>query len=497
MRTDPKPTPVVTTSAGKLQGEIVDGVHRFLGIPYAEPPFGQHRWLAPVHRSRWQGTLPATRYGAICPQTGGIGLNLPEEGDDCLNLNVWTPDPSSQGLPVMVWAHGGGQISGSGANSLYDGTHFANDGVVLVTCNRRLGAEGYLYLEELFGDNVGPGNLGIQDMICVLEWVAGNIHKFGGDPGNVTLFGESGGGAATQAVVATPGSEGLINRVIPQSGGHAAQRTDTATEIARTVLDAFKVKPGDIESLRKIPWSKFVELYSSLEKVENVGQPQIYLPVINGHMPIHPVDAVQAGRGLDVDYLIGTCRDEANLFSALIPDMQGSIFHQRAEKVVDVAEVSWDQVMSTYSKARLDKDAEDVFNAVLGDMWFRVPGIRIAEEHAKLASASTFMYLFEWESPLIGAAHALDIMVFGNGIPFSVLAGFSDYEKTALFMRKAWTRFAAEGDPSTPQHAWPSYKNQRTTMSINEQPTALEDPFKSEFGILQKVIAANWQTAGL
>ena len=189
------PTPIITTQPGKLQGEIIDGVHRFLGIPYAEPPFGERRWLSPTRRACWDGVMPARHYGAVCPQTGGgIRIGAPYEGEDCLNLNVWTPDPTSGGLPVMVWAHGGGQISGSGADN--DGIHFAKEGVVIVTCNRRLGAEGYLYLEELFGDNVGPGNLGIQDLILVLEWVAENIQQFVGDPANVTLFGASGGAVA-------------------------------------------------------------------------------------------------------------------------------------------------------------------------------------------------------------------------------------------------------------------------------------------------------------
>ncbi|MCE2461865.1 MAG: carboxylesterase/lipase family protein [Pseudomonadales bacterium] len=497
MKSEAAPTPAIATRSGRLQGEVVDGVHRFLGIPYAEPPFGPRRWLSPTHRSRWEGVMPATRYGAICPQTGGNIDGSPAEGEDCLNLNVWTPDPSTQGLPVMVWAHGGGQVSGSGASSLNDGTHFAKAGVVLLTCNRRLGAEGYLYLEEHFGDGTGPGNLGIQDLICVLEWVAENIRHFGGDPDNVTLFGESGGGAATQAVVATPGAEGLLHRAIVQSGGHAAQRADTANEVARHVLDMLAIKPGDIDTLRQVPWAKLVGLYGSLQQLDGVGQPQVYLPVIGEHMPHHPVDAPFEGMGLDVDCLIGTCRDEMGLFGASLPGLEGSVLHQRAKRVVDAAGVSWDEVMSGYEDARPNLDRDAIFSAILGDMWFRVPSIRIAEGHARHASANTFMYLFEWESPLRGATHALDIMVFGNGLPFAMLAGDADHERTATYMRDAWRRFAAEGSPSLPGYAWPSYGDRRETMSISESPTVLEDPYKSEFALLRKVITSNWQRLGL
>ncbi|MDA0791357.1 MAG: carboxylesterase family protein [Proteobacteria bacterium] len=495
---DPLPTPVISTSSGKLRGEVVDGVHRFLGIPYAEPPFGKNRWLSPAHRSRWDGILPATHYGAICPQTGGIKTGLPDEGEDCLNLNVWTPDPTSSGLPVMVWAHGGGQTSGTGSSSIYDGTHFARDGVVLVTCNRRLGAEGYLYLEPLFGNHVGPGNLGIQDLIAVLEWVAENIRNFGGDPSNVTLFGESGGGAATQAVVATRGSQGLVHRVIVQSGGHAAQRADTATAVTRHMLGALDIKPGDIDALRQVPWSRLVDLYDSLQSLEaELGQPQIYLPVINEHMPHHPVDAPYEGIGLDVDYLIGTCRDEANLFSALMPTMQDSVFHRRAKQVVDASGLTWDDVIARYRSLRPDLDDEAVFNAVLGDLWFRVPAVRIAQGHARFGQGNTHMYLFEWESPFIGAAHALDVMVFGNGLPFAVLAGFSEYQQTADFMRKAWVRFAHEGSPTLPAHSWPAYMPLMKTMSINQTPTVIQQAFQPEFALFEKVMAANWKAAGL
>ena len=491
-------TPIIKTSAGHLQGEVLGSVHRFLGIPYADPPFGQLRWKSPVHRTAWKGVLNATEFGAVCPQTGGIRAGLPDEGEDCLNLNVWTPDLSNTAnLPVMVWLHGGGQVSGSGASGLYDGTHFASDGVVLVTCNRRLGAEGYLYLEEVFGEGVGPGNLGIQDVICVLEWVAENINQFGGNPDNVTLFGESGGGAATQSVIATPGSEGLVRRAIIQSGGHAAQRVETASEIAQQTLKHLSIRSGDLNALRQTSWAQFVGAYEMLQQLENVGQPQVYLPVLNHHMPIHPVDAPFKGKGLDVDYLIGTCRDEANFFSMLLPEMEGSVFHQRATKVIESAGLSWQQVSELYARGRPRSKPGEIFNAILGDMWFRIPAIRIAEGHARHASASTYMYLFEWESPLIGAAHAMDLMVFGNGLPIPGMTALPGYEETAKLMRRAWISFATSGKPSTPELEWASYGVQRSTMSLNEQPKLLVDPYGGEIGLFEKIIQQTWDTLGL
>ena len=264
-------TPVIDAPAGKLQGDTVNGIHRFLGIPYAEPPFGELRWRAPVPRPRWAGVLAATRYGAICPQTsGGPRPGSPDRGEDCLNLNVWTPDPTTKGMPVMVWVHDGGQVSGSGADN--DGTHFAEEGVVLVTCNRQLGAKGFLYLEELFGDDFGPGNLGIQDLIEVLNWVARNIRHFGGDP----------------------------------------------------------------------------------------------------------ADAAHAGLGLELDYLIGCCRDELNLFDALLSGM----IEPRARHMAETAGLPWHEVVCGYRAARPNLDDAERFNAIVGDLWFRVPAVRLAQGHA-------------------------------------------------------------------------------------------------------------------
>ncbi len=494
----PQPTrsAVVAAPAGKLQGHIVAGVHQFLGIPYAQPPFGERRWRAPVRRDPWSGVMQATGYGQICPQTGGMASAALLEGEDCLNLNIWTPDPGARDLPVMVWAHGGGQISGSGANALYDGGHFAREGVVLVTCNRRLGAEGFLYLEELFGDGVGPGNLGMQDLICVLQWVADNIQAFGGNPNNVTLFGESGGSAATQAAIATPGCAGLVHKAILQSGGHAVQRPVTATAIARHVTNQLNVQRGDLDALRQVPWQQFVDLYPDLDARVEWAQPQIYLPVLNEHMPVHPVDAPHYGIGLDIDYLIGTCRDEGNLFSLLL-DLQGSQFDRRAQQVVAVAGARWSEVLVRYQELRPELDAQECFNVAVGDMWFRVPSLRIAEGHQRYSGQSTYLYLFEWSSPFIGAAHALDLMVFGNGLPLPFLAGFTDYDKTAEFMRKAWVAFAASGSPEVAGQAWPSYGQRQATLSINQSASLLDQSYRQQFPMLESVINTDWQAAGL
>ncbi len=490
--------PVLKLPKGQLRGQIFNGVHRFLGIPYAEAPFGQNRFIAPVSRRPWEGTFNADRYGLICPQTGqGVGIDSFQEGEDCLNLNVWTPDPGVKGLPVMVWAHGGGQISGTGASSFYDGTHFAKEGAVLVTNNRRLGAEGYLYLPELFGEGIGPGNLGILDQIEVLRWVQENIETFGGDPNNVTLFGESGGGATTQAVVATTESKGLLHRVIPQSGGHAAQRPDTANQLTRIALEKLGIEPGDLESLRALHWSELPKIYDTLQ-IPELGRPQTYLPVIGESMPVHPVDAPYQGLGLELDYLIGTCRDEANLFTALGIDLENSPFGQRTETLIEAGNANQADLIEAYRTARPELDESDAKGALVGDAWFRVPSIRIAEGHSQFSSARTFMYLFTWESPLLGATHALDLAVFGNGMAFPGIGGFKSSEKVGSIMRKAWVNFARNGDPSVHGFDWPEYESQhRYTVSINEALSLLNDPYRRQRAAFGEVFTMNWHDKGI
>ena len=205
-----------------------------------------------------------------------------------------------------------------------------------------------------------------------------NITRFGGNQSNVTLFGESGGGAATQAVIATPGSKGLVHRVIPQSESHSAQRTEKATEVARRIINQLNIRPGDIDALRRVQWQTFVDVYETLDE-EHLGSPQIYLPVINRHMPVHPVDAAHHGIGLEIDYLIGTCRDEANFFPAIMPSMVDSIFHRRALQIIESIGLSWEEILVLYARSLPHLDHDDIFNRVVGDMWFRIPAMRIVE----------------------------------------------------------------------------------------------------------------------
>src|SRR5215207_604265 len=244
----------VRTPAGTVRGRVRDGVHAFLGIPYAAPPFGPRRFAAPQPAEPWDGVRDALDYGPTVPKpayTPPYDVLLREPvipGADCLNLNVWTPDPGHAGLPVFVWIHGGAFVNGSGAVPVYDGATFARDGVVCVTINYRLGVDGFLQ----FADD-GPANRGLLDQVAALRWVQENIAAFGGDPARVTVGGESAGAMSVGCLLAMPSAQGLFGQAVLQSGaGHHALTAATATRIGGYVAERLNV-PATREALAAVP----------------------------------------------------------------------------------------------------------------------------------------------------------------------------------------------------------------------------------------------------
>ncbi|MGI9598779.1 MAG: carboxylesterase/lipase family protein, partial [Acidimicrobiales bacterium] len=251
---------VVNIASGSVQGADEQGTHAFKGIPYAAPPVGPRRLRPPEPAESWDGVLDATNYGLVAlqqPMPGIFGeLGTPQNpaGDDCLNLNVWTPDPGATGLPVLFWIHGGAFYAGSGIDDVYNGARFARDGVVCVTINYRLGVQGFWHLGEHFPELADSGNLGMLDQIAALRWVQDNIAAFGGDPDRVTIAGESAGGMSVGTLLAMPAARGLFKRAIPQSGAASNGITaPTASMIAGHMLDVLGVQPGDLDALDRVP----------------------------------------------------------------------------------------------------------------------------------------------------------------------------------------------------------------------------------------------------
>jgi para-nitrobenzyl esterase len=485
---------VVRTSQGAVQGSAADGVAAFKGIPYAAPPFGPKRFQPPRPAESWEGVREALTYGPTAPKAPyfpPFDVLLPEvviAGSDCLNLNIWSPDLGQARLPVMVWIHGGAFLNGSGSWPTCDGTRFARDGVVCVTINYRLGADGFLYLGN------GIANLGLLDQIAALTWVQENIAAFGGDPENVTIFGESAGGMSVATLMAMPRATGLFRRAIAQSGaGHHVISPATAQRIGHYLAERLGVEPTR-QALETVPINLLVQTQQEL-RLEITANPNPALwgevaatqlpfePVIDGDLlPAHPIDSMAAGASANIDVLVGSNADEFRLY--LVP--QGTINAINEEilsKAIAAYGLPVTETLATYRATRQQATPGDLLAAIGTDWHFRIPAMRLAEVHAQRDVGATYMYEFAWQPPTfdgrLGACHALDLpFVFDNldKEGFEGLMGTHPPQQVADAMHAAWVTFATNGNPG-----WPQYdRKRRATMRFDTTSELVEDPRSAE-----------------
>ena len=482
---------VVTTRSGAVRGSLADGVYVFKGIPYAAPPFGANRLRPPQPVASWSGVRDALIYGPKAPQPKYppyVESLLPPElvgpGEDCLTLNIWTPNLGSASLPVLVWIAGGEfEYHGTGASPWYDGSRFARDGIVCVSITYRVGAEGFLYLGE------GDANRGLLDQIAALHWVQENITAFGGAPSNVTIFGESAGAMCVGMLLAMPRAEGLFRRAISQSG--AAQHVASAAT-AQRISQNLAAKLGVAatrETIVAVPVDRVLaaqgELMADLMahpdperwSDEVVATMLPWQPVIDGDViPAPPLDRISAGASASIDVMVGTNTEEHRLF--LVP---GGAIDQVTNEALARAAAAYrlpvEVALTTYRAAHPGTSAGDLLAAIQTDWYWRIPAIRLADAHAKNRPA-TYMYEFAWRSPQfngrLGACHALEIaFVFdtlGNGT--EPLLGLDPPQQLAKIMHAAWVAFATSGDPG-----WPTYDLQRrATMRFDTTSVVVDDP---------------------
>jgi carboxylesterase type B len=403
------------------------------------------------------------------------------DGEDCLNLNIWTPDFRSAGLPVMVYIPGGMFEAGSGAT--YDGSRFARDGVVCVTINYRVGAEGFLYLGE------GDANLGLLDQIAALEWVRENIAAFGGDPDNVSVFGQSAGAMSIGTLLAMPRAEGLFRRAILQSGGaHYVIPVEDARLVAQRLAETLGVAPTR-EAIAAVPLDRFLAAQAAL-KADLIAHPDperwglevainiaSWQPVVDGDViPTRPIDRLVAGAGAAIEVMAGSNVDEHNFF--LVPN--GAI-DQITEAVVVGAVAAHglpvEAALATYHAEDPDASPGELLSAVLGDWYVRIPALRVAEAHAT-SSAATYMYEFAWRSPQFdgrfGAAHGVEIPFVFDTLPDGMdpLLGGDPPQQLADAMHGAWVAFATNGEVD-----WPQYDlTRRATMRFDTTSRVMDDP---------------------
>ncbi|MEU4083068.1 carboxylesterase/lipase family protein [Streptomyces aureus] len=458
-----KRDPVVPTPYGAVRGRYENGIAVFRGIPYAAPPFGARRFRPPEPPEPWDGVRDAGAFGPTPPKppySEAFAKLLADPvvpGDDCLNLNVWTPapDPAAR-LPVMVWIHGGALTRGSSAVPVYDGHAFARDGVVFVSFNYRLGVEGY----GLFPD--APANPGLRDQLAALEWVHESVARFGGDPGRVTVFGESAGAISIGALLASPRARGLFRRAVLQSGPPEVSDRDKVRRMVRRMATRLKV-PATAEAFAAVDRDLLLRTQADVGRLSSpvLGGPAFGIVVDGDLVPRDPLEALVEGAAADVGLLLGWTRDEYRLW--LVP---GGLL-ERVDRLGPVALAGamarchcGHEVPRGYRSLRPEAGTADLVGQMITDHLLRVPLHRLADARGGTPStasgtdvrAPAHVYEFAWPSnvPDLGACHALELgFVFDTaGVPDSAkLAGEGAPQELADAMHAAWVRFATHGDP--------------------------------------------------
>ncbi|GAQ55717.1 carboxylesterase/lipase family protein [Streptomyces acidiscabies] len=444
--------PVVRTPYGDVRGRYENGISVFRGIPYAAPPFGPRRFRPPVPPEPWTGVRDAGEFGPTAPkppysEAFAQFLSDPDiSGDDCLNLNVWTPEPGPGArLPVVVWFHGGALTRGSSAVPVYDGTPFARDGIVFVSLNHRLGVEGY----GLFPDT--PANPGLRDQLAALEWVRDAIGAFGGDPDRVTLMGQSAGAISIGALIAAPQAQGLFRRAVLQSGAPEASDRDKVRRMVRRMANRLKI-PATAEAFAAVDREVLLRTQYEVGRLSSpvLGGPAFGIVTDGDLVPRDPLQALIDGDvARDVDLLVGWTSDEYRLW--LVP---GGLV-ERVDRLGPVALAGamarchcGSEVPRGYRALHPDAGPAEIVGQMVTDHMLRRPLHRLADSRP----GTSYLYEFAWPSgrPGLGACHSLELgFVFDAGdSPDSVkLAGENPPKTLAAEVHGAWTRFVKTGDP--------------------------------------------------
>lgn len=493
---------VVETTSGKVRGTADRGVSIFKGIPYAAPPLGELRFRPPVKPAPWSGIRDALAYGNMAIQSENV-FALPADllriftlagrqklSEDCLYLNVWTSGVTGRKRPVLFWCHGGAFITGSGSSPWSDGANLCRlDDVVVVSFNHRLGVLGYLHLEDVAdGGFEGAGTAGVMDIVAALQWVRANIVEFGGDPGNVTIFGESGGGAKVSVLMALPCAQGLFHKAIIQSGPavQMANRED-GTKTARQVLEHLGLQAKDADRLRGLPVSRLLEaqvaVLAGVSRANFADRRRLgFNPVIDGKVfPGGPFAPEAPAVSAHVPLMIGSNKDEMTLFLGHLDWVKYATFVNLPEALAPYLGARAADIVATYRSAQPRRRADEIAISIVSDQGIRSLSLLMAERKLALKAAPVFVYLFAWETPVLGgrlrSCHTLEIpFVFSNLEP-AALTG-DDPARLALGekMSRAWIAFARNGDPQSPAYS----TAERATMIFDTECRVESDPYGAE-----------------
>ena len=489
---------IAETTAGKIEGTQEDGLCVFRGVPYAAPPIGDLRFRAPQPPQPWDGVRDTKAFSPIAPQVPNPVLEdlLPApdppqpQSEDCLYLNVWTPGLSGS-RPVMVWIHGGAFTIGSGSEEYYDGANLAARGdVVIVTINYRLGAFGFINLPAL-----GETNFGMRDQIAALKWVQANIANFGGDPANVTIFGESAGGMSVGSLMASPEAAGLFHKAIPQSGAaHNALTMEETQATGRKVAEHLGIAPDDVDALRAASTEDVLAASVAVDPLASGDMsgaasptPQMpFQPVIDGaFLSKLPIEHIREGSADGIATLVGSLDEEMKMIIAVVPEDPSE-----EDVIAGLGAMHPDgpAAYAAYRAARRERGEDDspgeIFIAVIGDVMLRVPGLRLAD--AQTSRAPTYAYLFDWKSPgldgKLGSCHALEIpFVFGTHAGAPQFAGSGPAaDALAEATMDTWLAFARSGNPTNPAVQAPAWNTETKPIAVLGENNRVEHNWRAE-----------------
>ena len=497
--------PVVETASGKVVGATADGVHVFKGISYGASTAGAHRFMPPRKPEPWTGVREALVYAGRSPQAAA-GAQRPElatvwgpvdmlpVGEDCLTLHVWTPALDNAKRPVMVWLHGGAFSYGSANSPRYDSTNLARrQDVVVVAVNHRLNIFGHLDLSGMGGERFAQsGNAGLLDLVLALEWVRDHAARFGGDPNNVTIFGQSGGGGKVSALLAMPSAKGLFHKAIVQSGASVRfAECERTRRLADAVLKHLGLRADQLDALQALPLERLQEAVAPAQAtLPRPRQPLLdrynFGPVIDGKvLPAHPFDPAAPALSDDVPILIGGTKDESASF--LAPD--DAVWNRTVtedelrKRIAAVAGDAAENLLAYYKKNDPNAGPSDRLITTLTASNFGVRSVMLAERKAVRKKAPVWMYSFDWETPAydgrLKSPHSVDVPFVFDTLQVIGEAHRKPRDQTlADRVSKAWATFARTGNPG---HAtiptWPAYDTtRRATMSFDDVCRVVDDP---------------------